>query len=486
MQHVITVIKKHWPKLTIVLWLLLQLPFLTADLPDSLSYSRGPYSDEGLNTFAVRNFINSDFQEFSESDNFIKSPILNAYLFAPFAVFQNDLLVGRVFMLLFVAVLLWQIVKRLKYGWLVTVLFAFTPILFHFSRLMMGDLTSVLMPLVALLTYRNWKEKQQQISFWNLALLTFFASLAVGMKIQGVAVFAIYVLSVILIPLTGLKWQKRFLATVLGSLPLFFLFLFVILKQVDLFDYIFNQVPEYYDSEKMSLSQIFNLNWDLHFQSPQGRFIIFVWVIIGLLILMFAAKFWWKKLLLLLPFIAIWLYQFSGMFMIYFPPRYLVGLYVASFVLLVILVNESKYILDFIPKVYSTLLVFVLVSFTLPELKVNFLNRQFELEEMNQKIAQDENVSVLIGSWAPSLTFASNRQLAYPVWDSYLRFKDIKTPLNYYKADLIVAEPNEDDSGKAYKKRGVDLGFYPILDSIKLSSFELKLYQCKASINKSN
>jgi len=473
MQLKTTVIKKHWPKLTIVLWLLLQLPFLTADLPDSLSYSRGPYSDEGLNTFAVRNFINSDFQEFSESDNFIKSPILNAYLFAPFAVFQNDLLVGRVFMLLFVAVLLWQIVKRLKYGWLVTVLFAFTPILFHFSRLMMGDLTSVLIPLVALLVYHGWIVKQQRSSFWKLTFLTLLASLAVGMKIQGVAVFGIYVLSVFIFSVSGLNRMKRALALFVGSLPVSILFVSVFVYQYDLFEYIFNQVPEYYDSEKLSFSQIFNLNWDLHFQSPQGRFLIFVWLVSAFLILMFAAKFWWKKLLMLLPFIAIWLYQFSGMFMNYFPPRYLVGLYVASFVLLVILVNESRYILGFIPKVFSALLVVVLVSYTFQELKGEYSNRQFKLIGINQKLAQDENTSVIIGSWAPSLNFTSKRQLAYPVWDSYLTFKEIDKPIEYYNADLIIAERDEGDSGGAYKRRGVKLSQYPVVDSLNIGKFSL-------------
>lgn len=476
MQLKTTVIKKHWPKLTIVLWLLLQLPFLTADLPDSLSYSRGPYSDEGLNTFAVRNFINSDFQEFSESDNFIKSPILNAYLFAPFAVFQNDLLVGRVFMLLFVAVLLWQIVKRLKYGWLVTVLFAFTPILFHFSRLMMGDLTSVLIPLVALLVYHGWIVKQQRSSFWKLTFLTLLASLAVGMKIQGVAVFGIYVLSVFIFSVSGLNRMKRALALFVGSLPVSILFVSVFVYQYDLFEYIFNQVPEYYDSEKLSFSQIFNLNWDLHFQSPQGRFLIFVWLVSAFLILMFAAKFWWKKLLMLLPFIAIWLYQFSGMFMIYFPPRYLVGLYVASFVLLIILVNESRYILGFIPKVFSALLVVVLLSYTFQELKGEYSNRQFKLIAMNQKLAQDESVSILIGSWSPSLNFSSNRQLAYPIWDSYLTFRKVNNPISNYNPDLIVAEPNEDDSGWAYKKIGVDLNAFPLEDTMSIGRFHLNIY----------
>jgi len=476
MQHVKTVIKKHWPKLTIVLWLLLQLPFLTADLPDSLSYSRGPYSDEGLNTFAIRNFINSDFQEFSESDNFIKSPVLNLYLFAPFAAFQNDLLVGRIAMLLLVAFLFWQIIKRVKYGWILVLLFSLTPILFHFSRLMMGDLTSVLIPLVGLVIYSSWVNEQKEVGIKKFTLLVLFTSLAVGVKIQGIALFGIFLVSAFLIPLSGLNRIKRFYGLIIGSLPVFFLFLFVILKQTELFDYIYNQVPEYYQAKKYTLVEVFNFNWGLHFQSAQGRFLVLVWAMIGFFLLTLAAKFWWKKLLMLLPFLVIWLYEFSGMFMIYFPPRYAVGLYAASFVLLVILVNESRYILEVIPKFASIFLAIVLLTYTGKALKEDFGNRQFRLIEMNKRVAQDDNVSVLIGSWAPSLNFTSKRQLAFPIWDSYLIFKEIDKPIEYYNADLIVAEHDEGDSGGAYKKRGVDLSQYLVTDSIEVSRFSLFIH----------
>lgn len=477
MQPIKTVIKKHWPKLTIVLWLVLQLPFLMADLPDSLSYSRGPYSDEGLNTFAVRNFINSNFHELSESDNFIKSPVLNAYLFTPFLVFQNDLLVGRIAMLFLVALLLWQIVKRLEYGWLIVLLFSFIPILFHFSRLMMGDLTSVLIPLVGMVIYLSWVKKKKEVSFKNLVGLVLFASLAVGMKIQAAAVFAIFLASVFLIPLSNLKRIKRLFAIVIGSLPLPLVFLFVLLRQNDLFNYIYHQVPEYYQAKKYGLIDVFQLNWELHFNSVQGQFLMLTWVVIGFLILMFAAKFWWKKLLFLLPLIAMWLYQFSGMFMIYFPPRYLVGLYVASVVLLVVLITESKQILGTIPKLTSVFLAAILIGYPAKSIQHDYVNLQIELMTMNHKIAQKKSVVVLIGSWAPTLNFTSSTQLAYPIWDSYLTFKEIDNPVEYYSADLIIAEPNEDDSGAAYKKRDITLSQFPLIDSLTLSKFELLLYR---------
>ena len=340
----------------------------------------------------------------------------------------------------------------------------------------MGDLTSVLIPLVGLVIYSSWVKEQKEVSLNKFTLLVLFTSLAVGVKIQGIALFGIFLVSAFLIPLSGLNRKKRFYGLIIGSLPVFFLFLFVILQQTELFNYIYNQVPEYYQAKKYTLVEVFNFNWGLHFQSAQGRFLVLVWAMIGFFLLTLAAKFWWKKLLMLLPFLVIWLYEFSGMFMIYFPPRYAVGLYVASFVLIVILVNESRYILEVIPKFASIFLAIVLLTYTGKALKEDFGNRQFRLIEMNKRVAQDDNVSVLIGSWAPSLNFTSKRQLAFPIWDSYLIFKEIDKPIEYYNADLIVAEHDEGDSGGAYKKRGVDLSQYLVTDSIEVSRFSLFIH----------
>ncbi len=177
---------------------------------------------------------------------------------------------------------------------------------------MMGDLTSVLIPLVGMVIYLSWVKEKEEVSFKNLVGFVLFACLAVGMKIQAAAVFAIFLASVFLIPLSNLKRIKRLFAIVIGSLPLFLVFLFVLLRQNDLFNYIYHQVPEYYQAKKYGLIDVFQLNWELHFNSVQGQFLMLTWIIIGLLILMFTAKFWWKKLLFLLPFVVIWLYQFTG------------------------------------------------------------------------------------------------------------------------------------------------------------------------------
>ena len=130
--------------------------------------------------------------------------------------------------------------KRLEYGWLTVLLFSFIPILFHFSRLMMGDLTSVLIPLVGMVIYLSWVKEKEDVSFKNLVGFVLFACLAVGMKIQAAAVFAIFLASVFLIPLSNLKRIKRLFAIVIGSLPLFLVFLFVLLRQNDLFNYIYH------------------------------------------------------------------------------------------------------------------------------------------------------------------------------------------------------------------------------------------------------
>lgn len=149
----------------------------------------------------------------------------------------------------------------------------------------------------------------------------------------------------------------------------------------------------------------------------------------------------------------------------------------ASVVLLVVLINELKQILGTIPKLASVFLAAILIGYPAKSIQHDYVNLQFELMTMNNKIAQKKSVVVLIGSWAPTLNFTSSTQLAYPIWDSYLTFKEIDNPVEYYSADLIIAELNEDDSGAAYKKRDITLSQYPLIDSLTLSKFELLLYR---------
>ncbi len=459
--------------------MLLQIPFLTADLPTNLSYSRGPYSDEGLNTFAVRNFINSNFTEYSESDNFIKSPVLNAYLFTPFAIFKNDLLAGRIAMILLLGFLFFLAIKKVKSAWLLPLLFASLPMLFHFSRLIMGDILSVFFPLIAILILYYWHKTQKQINFWQLTALTFLAALGVGFKIQAAIVFPTFLIGVFLLPLSGMNTLKKTTAIIAGATPVASVFLFVVAKQEKLFDYIFNQVPEYYEMTDKTLTDIFNQNWDLLVAQPEGVFLVWVWAILAVLVMALMARFKWNTLLKITPFFLLFAIEFSKMFMAYFPPRYALGLFVASLVLLVLLVETCRKPKNILPDIGLVLILVLALVLNGNKLKTDYTHRTFKTHEICKKVAANSKVKVVMGSWAPTFTFYSNRQTAYPVWDSYLNFKGIANPINFYRPQLIIAEPNQDDSAGAYKKRNISLEDYPKTDSLHKGKWKLVLREVK-------
>jgi len=69
------------------LLLVAHLPFLDADPDINISYSRGPFTDEGLNTIQIRNLVNHGELNIEECDNLLKTPLFNFSLLIPFTIF---------------------------------------------------------------------------------------------------------------------------------------------------------------------------------------------------------------------------------------------------------------------------------------------------------------------------------------------------------------------------------------------------------------
>jgi len=87
------------PYLVLLVAYLLHLPFLSCDPDALLSTSSGPFTDEGLYTFQIRNLINSGHLEYSELSTFVKSPMLSLLLLLPFTLLGTDLEIARLTLL---------------------------------------------------------------------------------------------------------------------------------------------------------------------------------------------------------------------------------------------------------------------------------------------------------------------------------------------------------------------------------------------------
>lgn len=463
-------------KVAIILWVVAQFLFLSADVPSGLSHSRGPYSDEGLNTFAVRNFINSGFSEMPESDNFIKSPGLAAALFVPFIIAVNDWSTGRAVMIILVAFCLYLFAKRLKLGSLFVLLMLVSPVTFHFSRFMMGDVLSVLIPIVGYVVFLSWLESGNAVFVKQIFLLVLLASLGPAFKVQAVAMWLLLILAICIVPLNGMGFKQKFKAMLLGMLPFVVIYTSIFIFQKDLANYIFNQVGEYYNVPGLTKFEILAYNRTLHLVGV-GEILSWSWFFIGLTCLFLAAKFEWKYLMRCIPLFAMWFYQFSGMFMGYFPPRYAAGLYVASFALLAVLMHRLSFKVKPFAFGLAVLIILFGVFIGTPQMEKDFNERTYKVYAANDRIAESDDVKVLIGSWSPTFTFLSTNKTAYPIWDSYLTFANIEKPIAHYNADLIVAESDEEGSGKAYKKRGVYLESIEKIDSLEIEGLQLNFWK---------
>ena len=89
--------------------ILSHLPFLEADADLNISSgSRGAWTDEGLNTCQIRNFINHGHFNLLDSDNFLKTPLFSIFLFPFFKLFGISMYVARLITVLFCAYLLFE------------------------------------------------------------------------------------------------------------------------------------------------------------------------------------------------------------------------------------------------------------------------------------------------------------------------------------------------------------------------------------------
>ncbi len=99
-------IVRQLPYALLLLVFVLHLPFLTADPDYYLSDSRDAFTDEGLNTSQLRNYINHGQLDINECDNLIKTPLFNGLLFLPLKILGTQHIVARITILLSIMLLL--------------------------------------------------------------------------------------------------------------------------------------------------------------------------------------------------------------------------------------------------------------------------------------------------------------------------------------------------------------------------------------------
>ncbi len=449
------------------------LPFLSADPDLNISFSRGPFTDEGLNTVQVRNWINHGELDLAECDNLLKTPLFGLSLILPYKVFGTSHLVSRLHVLLLLLLTLFLIGKDPKHkitvGVLILISF-FQYQVFHFSHFSLAEILSSAAVLLCIHFLARSADIQYNARLRrnNAILSAVFLSLSYFFKIQ-------FIYLVLLLPIVhlGILSQKLPLSRksfirqgfYSSATLLFFLMIYLFgwyLPNKDLYDHmmsgqsgeftISNKVLEYLE---FNLSNFIFTGWFLAFiilfilaagtgfyllrKNPSSRFPV-----------LFIASFVW------------FLLETHKLLMVYLPTRYRISLYISVGLLISTVIGEiivkkrnrnTKGFPGWIHPV-SLIAAAILISINILNYSRSFYGRSFNIRDANQYLsATVKPEDVVLGSWAPSLTWQAKAK-AIPVWNNFLNYQD---PVNSYKPRVIISEPDEQDSEQAYKSQNISL-----------------------------
>lgn len=480
----------------IVLLLAAHLPFLTADPDINISFSRGPFTDEGLNAIQVRNWVNHGYLDLDECDNLLKNPLFGFSLAIPYKIFGAYLLVSRLHVLLLFLTVLWVICSDRKHRPYLLILIPISLLqyqVFQFSHFSLAEMLSSASVLLSIHFFARsldiqFNKKTRQ----NYAILAgVFISLSYYFKIQ-------FIYIVPLIPLTQLflaarkraQHRKMLLRQGLyanGTLLVFLLlYLFTwYLPNRESYDFIMSM-----QSGELSLnSKIWEYLWfNLKNYIFNGWFTIFAVTFLMMLPLGF-------YLLLRNPssrypslFLAslVWfLLESHKLAMVYLPTRYRIGLYIAMGLLMSIVMGEillRRKAGGSLPgavwlKAIAIAVSILLISINIWQYRSTLERRTYVIRDINRYLAEHlEPGDLVIGAWAPSLTWES-RARALPVWNNFLNFQD---PVLTFNPRVVISEKDEQDSEQAYKSQGISLeGLSDSTKTARIGQWDVMIYWMK-------
>jgi hypothetical protein len=470
----------------------LHLPFISADPDQNISDSRGPNTDEGLNTFQIRNYINHGDLTFEKSDNFIKTPLFGVMLFFPFQLFGTYLSVARITVLLLSLLICISIFKFNRYYaglGLISLIVLFTEYyIFHFFHYSLAEIPSTTLIMLSVFVLARSVKKDDHLR--SAFLVATFISLAWLLKIQFVYAVFIPLLTLIFYLLVFPKERKGILKKLLYSFGFigFYLLLYYLswyLPHREFYDFVMlNQTTDRF----VSLSSLFDhLDFILHyfFYNDYLKWFtlsFYVLFIAGLVNLFTSKK---DSFRLLFIGLSCWLLvELHKLPMTYLPTRYLISLIfpmgmIMSLVLWEFIQTKGKGKPVFVLKIIAILMLFSFGIKNTMDYYSSYQERKFNIQKINTYLSgYDFKERPVIGAWAPSLSWKS-KALSFPIWKDYFNDDEV---IENYNPSVIIAELDEEDSDGAFLSRGIDIDSFA--DSNRffiVNRWELKILWIKTN-----
>lgn len=472
---------------------LTHIPFLPAD-PDTLVSlnTRGAWTDEGLHTAQLRDYINHGKLDLYNSNSFVISPVFNLALFPFFLVFGTDILVARIVSLLFTLAVVFLLATEKKYifpaaMYAMLVLsqyhfFQFT----HYAMIETFAINFILLAVYALIRFEKFKGNIKTQYFWVIAV-SFLIFLAYGVKIQFAYIAVVPPLAFLLFTLSEPAKEKpslrfrHFGFSAISTLAFAFIYLLVwYLPHSAFYNYILSYETSQRFADTMSgLLTVYRFNFRHLIWVPELKILILA----GSISLLFQIFFTTRKqsrLTLPLIFAFIWLLvEQHKIAMVYLPTRYFLSLIAATglfaaFSLTTITQNLMKW------RVSVFAVVVALMIFQYSDNYKAYQRRTFDVKAVDTYLQQyDFGSQPILGVWAYTLA-AGTKAKTLGIRHNYLNFDD---PINNYKPRLIISEFNEAESDNVYSRQGIDLmSFSDSVRTFKVWRYDLELYWIKQEL----
>lgn len=475
-MYLSAMIKRLALPLCIGLLVALHLPFLQADPDGLLNWgSRSAYTDEGLYTSQIRNYINHGSFDINETDGFAKAPLFSAYLLPFLAIFGTHLWVARLAILLFFATTLYCFVKRnisQRYQAYAVGIIGLQYFIFNYSHFAMAEILAASCIIWIMHFYLSYTKSGRLL---HIAWASLFGIATFLIKSNHLYVIAILPSVLGITFLYDLIRQYNTLQKNLRALGLVMLinmvsgvlvYLLIYLPNKALYIKIYNQeVNTKFESTVEKLIERCGHNWDTIITAPELAIPLTVLAVVTILFVAGKAPYFKEgktaPTLQLLLFSSIWLLiEMHKLSVLHLPSRYLVPAFLAVTVCTVALLEQIDFSrLKRVGMVTSLLTLVIGLYYT----SQAYNRRSFAIRDMNNFVASvTQPDRFVLGSWAATACWES-KNVTMPVWENY--FNDWGF-MEKYHPQAIITEVDERDAEQIYTKRGVDLKAQS--DSVKI------------------
>jgi hypothetical protein len=486
-------------KFTLALFLLCigltHIPFLTAD-PDTMVSlnTRGAWTDEGLHTAQLRDYINHGKLELYNSNSFIISPVFNLLLLPFFLVFGTDILVARIISLLFTLAIVFLIGTEKKYTLLAALyamlvlsqyhFFQFT----HYAMIETFAINFILLAVYALIRFEKIEGTFKAQYSW-VAVASFLIFLAYGTKIQFAYMAVVPPAAFLLFALFEPDKDKRTLrfrffgVSALSTLAFALIYVLVWYLPHSAF---YNYILSYETSERFAdtisgVLTVYRFNFRHLIWVPELKALLITGTI-SLLVLIFVI---FRKpsnhsLSLPLIFAFVWLLvEQHKIAMVYLPTRYFLSLIAATgLVAALSLTTVTQGFRRW--RIAAVVLLTALMIFQYSDNYKAYQRRTFDIRTVDYYLQRyDFGSQPILGVWAYTLAGGTKAKTLGVRYD-YLNFED---PINNYKPRLIITEFNEAESDNVFSRQGIDLkAISDSMRSFKVWRYDLELYWIKQEL----